>query len=154
MQWSGDKNSGFSTSDKTWLPVNPNYKFLNVEAQLKDEKSHLKVFKDLANLRRSPSFQWGTYQTVVVNDKIFSFLRRAYGFPPFLVVMNLSNSSTQANLLINTDIAPRGYVVYYCKGSNGQNDYELDYKVKMPVLTKTVKLNPHDFLILTWAASE
>ncbi|CAF0980695.1 unnamed protein product [Brachionus calyciflorus] len=155
FQWTNGKNSGFSSSDKTWLPINPNYKFLNVESQLKEYRSHLKVFKDLVNLRRSPSFQWGSYKTIVVNDQIFSFLRRAYGFPPFLVVMNFSNSSTQVNLLINSDIAPRGYVVYYHEGSSyNPSDYKLEYKVKSPVLTKNVKLNPFDLLILTWAPSE
>lgn len=154
MQWSGDKNAGFSLCDQTWLPVHPNYKFENVTSQLKCDDSHLSIFKNLVNLRRSPSFQWGSYQPVVVNDEVFSFLRKAYGFPPFLVAMNFSGSLVQVNLAISNDIAPRAYVVYYIKGTKNQMDTQLDYEVKSPLLTKNLKLNPHDLIILTWAATE
>ena len=37
MQWSGQTNAGFSSANTTWLPVNPNYPWLNVEAQEKAE---------------------------------------------------------------------------------------------------------------------
>lgn len=51
MQWSAEKNAGFSQGDKTWLPVNPNYVDLNVEAQMSSEESSLKVYQTLAKLR-------------------------------------------------------------------------------------------------------
>ena len=52
MQWSAEKNAGFSNSDKTWLPVNPNYLEVNVEAQKVAIESHLNVYKLLSNLRK------------------------------------------------------------------------------------------------------
>ena len=31
MQWNSSKNAGFTKSDNTWLPINPNYSYLNVQ---------------------------------------------------------------------------------------------------------------------------
>lgn len=154
MQWSNDTNAGFSNCEKTWLPAHPNYNFKNVQSQLKCENSHLNIFKNLVDLRQLPSFQWGSYQPVVVNNEIFSFLRKAYGFPPFLVVINFSSSRTETNLAISSDIAPRAYVVFYVKGSKNKNNCELDYKIKSPLLTKSIKLNARDIIILTWGSTE
>ena len=44
MQWSAEKNAGFSSAEKTWLPIHPNYDAFNVEKESKDENSLLKPF--------------------------------------------------------------------------------------------------------------
>ena len=46
MQWtSTDPNAGFSTANKTWLPINPNYVQINVETEQTDFNSHLNIFE-------------------------------------------------------------------------------------------------------------
>lgn len=52
MQWDSDINSGFSDSSKTWLPLNDNYKKINVEKQLKDEHSLINHYKNIIALRK------------------------------------------------------------------------------------------------------
>jgi alpha-glucosidase len=53
MQWDDTKNGGFSSADKTWLPVNDNYNTVNVKAQQGREKSHLEIYKSLMKLRKN-----------------------------------------------------------------------------------------------------
>ena len=109
---------------------------------------------------------YGKLSILLANEQVLSFVRKAFGSPVFLVVMNFSDSIATANLLLNSNIAPRGYVAYYAPGNsnkhettsfkhclNGKN-LDIDYKIKSPVLTKSVFLKPHDILILTWPSSD
>lgn len=133
------------------------------QAQTSHKRSTLGVFRDLAELRRQPSFQYGAVKTVIVNDQIFSFLRKAFGFDVYLICMNLSDVNTNVNLLVSNEIAPRAYVALYVPGilytennGNSVEDIDLDskYKQKSPVLTKNVFLKPRDCLVLTWPTSD
>ena len=63
MQWSSEKNAGFSTAEITWLPVNPNYVTLNVEAQNQAEESHLKLYKAISQFRNHYEVGMGRVKT-------------------------------------------------------------------------------------------
>lgn len=67
--------TGFSTADKTWLPVAEGYENLNVEVQRAVERSHLNVYKALAKLRAEPTFRYGRYDSVALNSDVFAFKR-------------------------------------------------------------------------------
>lgn len=51
MQWDGTKYAGFS-KEKPWMKVNPDYKEINVQKQLKDPDSILNYYKKLILLRK------------------------------------------------------------------------------------------------------
>ena len=54
MQWDSSDNAGFTIAGvDPWLPINPNYATLNVEAQRSDPLSHLSIYKSLVQLRYS-----------------------------------------------------------------------------------------------------
>ena len=79
MQWSAEKNAGFSEG-KPWLKVNPNYKKINVESQLNNEDSVLKYYKKLVALRKSKEyneiFTYGDFEPAYLDkNKIFAFYR-------------------------------------------------------------------------------
>lgn len=51
MQWSDDKQAGFSTGERTWLAVNHNYKTINLAIQRKDPTSVYSFYRQLIRLR-------------------------------------------------------------------------------------------------------
>ena len=65
MQWDGKKNAGFSSAEKTWLPVHQNYKVINVEAQCKDTDSLLNTIRTLLKIRKQEkSLQEGSLELI------------------------------------------------------------------------------------------
>lgn len=75
FQWNDEINAGFSTAEKTWLPVADNYKELNVRMQEADEISHLKVYKSLKELRKEPSLQNGLTKYAALTQQIVVIAR-------------------------------------------------------------------------------
>jgi len=97
MQWTGDRNGGFSRADfaRLYLPpaMDPvyGYEALNVEAQRRQESSLLRWVRGLVNMRRSwPVFGEGDFAALdPANPAVFAFLR-ALGDTVVLCVNNLS----------------------------------------------------------------
>src|SRR5262245_24473559 len=97
MQWSSDRNAGFSRANpqKLYLPViiDPEYHYeaINVEAQQNNANSLLWWMKRLIALRRRyQAFGRGTLEFLhPANRKILAFIRR-YHDEQILVVANLS----------------------------------------------------------------
>ncbi|MGE0685813.1 MAG: putative maltokinase, partial [Dehalococcoidia bacterium] len=97
MQWSGDRNAGFSRANpqKLFMPViiDPEYHYetVNVEAQQQNQHSLLWWTKRLIALRRRyKAFGRGTMEFLhPENRKVLSFIRRL-GDERILIVANLS----------------------------------------------------------------
>ena len=97
MQWSGDRNAGFSDANpqKLYLPaiIDPEYHFgtVNVEAQQSNPNSLLWWMKRIIALRkRYKAFGRGTLEFLYPdNRKVLAFLRE-YEDETILVVVNLS----------------------------------------------------------------
>ncbi|CAG9784092.1 unnamed protein product [Diatraea saccharalis] len=97
FQWSADKNAGFSTADKTWLPVADGYETLNVEVQRNTDRSHLNVYKSLVQLRGELAFTHGRYESVALNSDVFAF-RRWYNGENYVVVVNFREEQFTVDL--------------------------------------------------------
>jgi maltose alpha-D-glucosyltransferase / alpha-amylase len=105
MQWSGDRNAGFSRANpqKLYLPVitDPEYHFeaVNVEAQQSNPSSMLWWMKRLIALRkRFKAFSRGTIRFLQPeNRKVLVFIREHEG-EHVLVVANLSRFTQAAEL--------------------------------------------------------
>jgi alpha-glucosidase len=76
MQWDDSKNGGFSSANKTWLPVNDNFKTVNVKAQLGNEKSHLEIHRSLMKLRKNEAImESDKFEIKALGKNSFAFKR-------------------------------------------------------------------------------
>ena len=91
FQWDATVSAGFSTSNKTWLPVNPNYKTLNLAAQKNAAVSHYKIFKKLVALKKSPILVNGTLEIILVGNYALGIVRRLPSIStPVVLLINFS----------------------------------------------------------------
>ena len=91
MQWDASKNAGFSTSDKTWLPVNPNYKDINVESALANPESIFYTYQKLVELRKTQDWLVDAdFELLETAAKVFAYIRKTED-SSYLVVVNLSD---------------------------------------------------------------
>jgi maltose alpha-D-glucosyltransferase / alpha-amylase len=141
MQWSSDRNAGFSraNSQKLYLPIvtDPEYHYeaINVEAQHDNPSSLLWWMKRLIALRkRHKVFGRGAIEFLNAhNSKVLAFLRK-YGDEQLLVVANLSRFVQYA------EIEMRGY--------SGIVPEELFGRTAFPAIGELpylLTLSPHGF---------
>lgn len=99
MQWDDSKNAGFTSGDKTWIMVNPNYTTLNAKAEMADEDSVFHYYKKLIALRRKSQWKdlivYGSYQLLSPEDEdIFSYTRTLED-RKLLVICNMTDKEVQ-----------------------------------------------------------
>jgi maltose alpha-D-glucosyltransferase / alpha-amylase len=105
MQWSADRNSGFSRADfaQLYLPLlmDPVYGYerVNVEAEQRNQNSFLQWFRRLLDVRKQhPVLGHGSFEVLhPENAAIFAYVRKL-GDDVILVVNNLSGRAQAAEL--------------------------------------------------------
>ena len=105
MQWTGDRNAGFSRADFAQLYLPPlmdpvyGYQSVNVEAQLRNPSSLLRWLKRFVAIRkRHPVFGLGSYEALRPdNHRIFAHIRRYEG-DVILCVHNMARSAQAVEL--------------------------------------------------------
>ena len=105
MQWTGDRNGGFSRADFAQLYLPPlmdpvyGYQAVNIEAQLRTPTSFLRWLHRFIQLRKEhPVFGLGTYEALRPdNPRIFAHVRR-YEDDIVLCVHNLARSAQAVEL--------------------------------------------------------
>ena len=91
MQWDTSQNAGFSTADKTWLAVNPNYKDINVASALAKPDSIFYTYQKLVELRKTQDWLINAdFELLKTADKVFTYIRKTQD-SSYLVVVNLSD---------------------------------------------------------------
>src|SRR5262249_41234231 len=114
MQWTPDRNAGFSRADpnRLYAPVNMDpvygYQAVNVEAQLRTPSSLLHWMRRLIAVRKQyPAFGRGTMEILQPeNAAIFAFIREHEG-TTLLAVNNLSARAQQCELDLGRYVGSR-----------------------------------------------
>ena len=99
LQWDATTNAGF-TNGKPWLPVNENYKTLNVKAQDADANSILNFVRKMSKLRKDKKdiLVYGKYTLLDKDNKnIFAYTREADG-KKVLVLLNFTKDASSFKL--------------------------------------------------------
>jgi maltose alpha-D-glucosyltransferase/alpha-amylase len=141
MQWSRDRNAGFSTADEgaLFLPVITDavysYQAINVAAQLRTPSSLLNTMKRLiATRRNSLAFGRGTIEFLRPrNPRILAYVRR-HQRETLLIVNNLSSSPQPVELDL--------------RGMRGATPVEMLGQTRFPTIGEApyfMSLGPHGF---------
>jgi oligo-1,6-glucosidase len=99
MQWDATANGGFTTAEKAWLSVNPNYASINAAAELADPDSIYHFTQRMIALRHAhKALVYGDYLDLdPANPEVFAYTR-TLGEERFLVVLNFASTSIAYNL--------------------------------------------------------
>jgi alpha-glucosidase len=103
MQWNAAANAGFSTTTgKTWLPIPPTFKTVNVQAEESNPDSMFTWYKSLIRLKKTnPAFAHGDDVMLdTTNSKVLSWMRKAPGAPAVIVSLNFTAEPQTAHLAV------------------------------------------------------
>lgn len=78
LQWNSSKFAGFMPENSTgrpWLPINENYKDVNIATQRQLQRSTLNFYKQLVQIRKRDTFAYGSYTSTVLNEHVFAYVR-------------------------------------------------------------------------------
>lgn len=91
MQWDSTLNAGFTKNATGWLPVNPDYKEVNVATAQKDDSSLLNTVRRLLWLRKnSAALNYGSLNILSnVPRQVLAF-KRVHGAEEITVYLNVS----------------------------------------------------------------
>ena len=120
--WDDTKNAGFSTADKTWLPVGTEYVKVNVKAQEAATNSHLKIFRKLTKIRKQPMFRSGSYQGVLSKNKSMYIYRRQNKTNIAIIILNFAKTVQTVDLIDLFPFIPEQLKIYTSSLNSGLKD--------------------------------
>ena len=96
VQWSDEKNAGFTTAEIPWMQVNSNYTWLNAAQQEADPDSILNFYRKAVKLRKQLScVRHGEYQEYFHNSDKFYLYSMADETQKILVICSFSEKEVR-----------------------------------------------------------
>ncbi|XP_076628859.1 alpha-glucosidase-like [Colletes latitarsis] len=112
FQWDNTVSAGFSTNSKTWLPVNGNYKTVNLAAEKRDSNSYYSFYKAVSKLKKSPIVQNGNLTTKLLNENVLSFARDTFNDGSVYAIMNLGKKEEMVDLSVFDNVSKQLNLYY------------------------------------------
>ncbi|XP_049544962.1 maltase 2-like [Anopheles darlingi] len=106
FQWDSSSMAGFTTAKSTWLPVGPLYLEVNVQVQEQAEKSHLKVYRAMMELRKTKTYQFGSVKAVALSDTVLAVVRELQHHNIYITLTNLGDKIEVINALALAETLP------------------------------------------------
>jgi maltose alpha-D-glucosyltransferase / alpha-amylase len=105
MQWSAEKNGGFSAADRTYLPVVSegvwSYDRVNVEAQRRDPSSLLTWTSRMIRLRKEcPEIGWGSFEVLDPGTDEVLAMRYDWRGNSLLILHNFDHHPREAHIKV------------------------------------------------------
>ncbi|MCI2069598.1 MAG: alpha-glucosidase [Bacilli bacterium] len=98
FQWDDSLSAGFSSSSKTWLPVNENYLRINAKLNEEDPTSILQFYKEGLKVRKEhPSLQTGSISFLESKKDVMAYIREEEG-EKILALINLSKKERKTGI--------------------------------------------------------
>ncbi|XP_048264186.1 alpha-glucosidase-like [Bombus terrestris] len=105
FQWDNTTSAGFSNSTKTWLPVHPNYKTLNLAAEKKATSSPYQLFKQLMNIKKRQVIARGSLNVAVLDKQVLG-ITRTLGSETVIVTLNFGSEPATVNARASLPVPP------------------------------------------------
>lgn len=109
VQWDTSKNAGFSDANP-WIPVNPNYKDINVASQIDDPNSILNYYRKLISLRKKiECITDGKFNLILAeNSDVFAYTRENAD-TRLTVIANYTDKELEMPLQLNGELLISNY---------------------------------------------
>ncbi|XP_052861445.1 maltase 2-like [Anopheles cruzii] len=141
FQWDGSSMAGFTSGGKTWLPVGPLYREVNVQVQQQAEKSHLKVYRSMMELRKTKTLQLGSVKAIALGDTVLAVVRELKTYNTYITLSNLGNTLQIVSAVALADALPSK--LYFETVSVGSHNIRGG-----AVATKDIVLLPYESFVL------
>ncbi|XP_067013713.2 maltase A1 [Anabrus simplex] len=143
FQWDDSTSAGFSQSETTWLPVNSNYKTLNLENEREATESHYKVYQKLVKLRNLNAIQTGALDIQAAGSNVVILSRYLSSEPSVIVAVNMGSDSETVDVTSLKGVSET-LEVYTVSIESDLNEGD-------KVDPKAVRLGPKDGVVLLTA---
>ncbi|XP_003395914.3 maltase 1 [Bombus terrestris] len=97
FQWDNTTSAGFSKNKTTWLPVNDNYKEINLQKESNQKNSTYQLYTKLIELRKRHTLKHGSLITKELSKYVLAVLRETESETVSLLI-NTSQNRASVNL--------------------------------------------------------